>query len=523
MEATPVPTANAEESAGQFASALRVQRQKVREFLSAQQQRLQRAETELSAQLQRIAAELAADRRQTVQTREELSRRSSELDRQTETTEQLKAELAARQAEWEKLYRGAIEQQQSLAEQSKLQQDEFCRLRQGLIEQQAAASAASTEAARKTKETEAAGAELQMRRAELDALRQSLEARQVQLEKKGQELIARAAETESLRRRIAGELKTRRAASLKEIEIKRQGAEQIAKADRAEAQRQLASLEEECRALKEKSASAPSGADQNELERLSLEKQELSGRLAEFQRQLGEARQQLADARAGGRTAADNDDLWRRHEMALDDLRELKARNEELQEQLAHASQTVAASAGQAQPGVLNWEAEKQRILAALEADFDEEKEEDRGEKLKIHDVIHKTDRALEEKTREIGELRGLLESQTHSIGSMAVGAAAIGQILDGDAIILEERNNLARLQEECRDKLRQAEIELSLERAKIAREQSQLQEKVHILQQQGINLAALTKEKEPEKQIRGRWRARLGLTGSDDDDDTEK
>ncbi len=157
----------------------------------------------------------------------------------------------------------------------------------------------------------------------------------------------------------------------------------------------------------------------------------------------------------------------RRYEMSIDDLRELKARNEELQEQLARARQGGGGNAGQIPSSVLNWEAEKQRILAALEADFEEEKEEDREEKLKIQDVIRKTDRVVAEKSKEIGELRVLLESQTNNIGSMAVGAAALGQILDNDALIQEERKNLARLQEECRDKLRQAEVEISLERAR--------------------------------------------------------
>ena len=93
-----------------------------------------------------------------------------------------------------------------------------------------------------------------------------------------------------------------------------------------------------------------------------------------------------------------------------------------------------------------------------------------------------------------------------------------MGEVLDADAIIQEERKNLARLQEDCRDKLRQAEVEISLERAKIARERSQLDEKLHILQQQGINLASVIKEKEPEKPPRGRWLARLGLTSSEDE-----
>jgi hypothetical protein len=516
MEAAPLPIPNGEES-GQVASALRAQRQKVREFLSAQQQRLQRAEGELAAQLDRIAEEMAADRQQSLQTREELARRSSEIERQAETMQQLKAELAVRQAEWEKLYRGVIEQQQALAEQSKLQQSEFARRQQELLAQQAAVAAASTETLRKTREAEVANAEAQIRRVELDARRQSLDSRELQLEKQNQELIARTAETESLRRRIAGELKVRRAANLKEIELRRQGAEQAAKADHAELLGQITSLQQECRDLREKAASAPSGADEDEIERIEAEKQDLSNRLTELQVQLGEARQQLADARATRHEAADDDDLNRRYEMAIEDLRELKTRNEDLQEQLTRASQAGTAGAAQAQSGVLNWEAEKQRILAALEADFDEAKEEEREEKLKIHELVHKTDRVLEEKNREIGELRNLLESQTHNIGSMAVGAAALGEILDSDALIQEERNNLARLQDECRDKLRQAEVQLSLERAKIARERSQLNDKIHILEQQGINLAAVADEKEAEKQPKGRWRARLGLTGPDD------
>ena len=97
-------------------------------------------------------------------------------------------------------------------------------------------------------------------------------------------------------------------------------------------------------------------------------------------------------------------------------------------------------------------------------------------------------------------------------------GSRRAGQILDTDAIIQEERKNLARLQEECRDKLRQAEVEISLERAKIARDRSQLDEKLHVLEQQGIDLTTVNEKKEPAKPPRGRWLARLGLTGSEDE-----
>jgi len=252
---------------------------------------------------------------------------------------------------------------------------------------------------------------------------------------------------------------------------------------------------------------------------LTREKEVLTARLAELAGQLAQTRQELADARAGsGKDKEDDDDLRRRYEMSIDDLRELRARNEELQEQLASARRGGGGNASQISSGVLNWEAEKKRILAALEADFEEDNEEDRQEKLKIQEVIRRTDRVAAEKNREIGELRALLESQASNIGTMAVGAAALGQILDTDAVIQEERKNLARLQEEWRDKLRQAEIEISLERAKNARERSQLDEKLRALEQQGVNPTIVGKEKEPAKPTRGRWLARLGLTGSENE-----
>jgi chromosome segregation ATPase len=517
MEVSPLPIPGAEDGPEQFAAALLVQRQRVREFLSAQQERLCRAETDLSQQLQRIGAELADDRRETRRTQEELSQRSGQLQQQAEEIEQMKADLAARQAEWEKLYHSVIDQQQSFAAQLKLQQDEFALRQQDYLQQQAAAVAAETELMRERKEIEAGRVDLESRRAEITALRDSLQTRQAEIEKREQEQNSRAAETENRRRRIAHELKVQRAANMKEIEIKRLGLEQEVKADHRELQRQLESLQEECRILRDKSSAAENSVDRREVERIEAEKKELAAHLADLEGRLAGTRQELADVRANsGEDGEDGDSLRRRYEMSIDDLRELKARNEELQEQLARARQGGGGNAGQISTGVLNWEAEKQRILAALEADFEEEKEEDREEKIKIQEVIRRTDRVVAEKNKEIGELRALLESQTNNIGSMSVGAAALGQILDTDALIQEERKNLARLQEECRDKLRQAEVEISLERAKIARERSQLDEKLRALVQQGVNLTAAA-EKQPAKPPRGRWLARLGLTDSED------
>jgi hypothetical protein len=556
MEVTPLPIPGAEDWSEQFAVTLHAQRQRVREFLSTQQERLRRAEGELSEQLHQIAVELADDRRQTCQTREELTQRSEQLQQQAQVLEQMKTNLSARQAEWEILYRRVIEQQQSLADQLKQQNEEFARRQQDLLQEQSASVAAETQVLRERREIEAGRmemesrrteldiyqeslqkqqadvekrqkeietgwTELKSRRTELDALRDSLQSQQADLEQRQRELIAEVTEAEGARRRIAHGLRAKHAANLKEVELRRIELEQAVKADHSELQRQLALSQEECRILRNKPATAENSAGRREVEHIEAEKKELAIGLADLTEQLAEARQQLADAQASRDKEIDNDEddsASSRYDEAVDELRELKALNEELQEQLALTRQSGSGNGNQITSGVLNWEAEKQRILAALEADFEETNAADHEEKLKIQDVIRKTDRVVAEKNREIGELRKLLESQSNNIGSMAVGAAALGQVLDTDALILEERKNLVRIQEECRDKLRQAEVEISLERAKIARERSQLEEKLRTLHEQGVDLAIADEKKESAKPARGRWLAQLGLTNTDND-----
>ena len=107
-----------------------------------------------------------------------------------------------------------------------------------------------------------------------------------------------------------------------------------------------------------------------------------------------------------------------------------------------------------------------------------------------------------------------LLDSQAENIGNVAVGASAIADILDQDALVIEERENLARMQEELREKLKAAEIEHSMERARLSRERNELDEKLRQFEQQksecGTPSAESTdSEKRPKS---GNWLARLGL-----------
>jgi len=69
-------------------------------------------------------------------------------------------------------------------------------------------------------------------------------------------------------------------------------------------------------------------------------------------------------------------------------------------------------------------------------------------------------------------------------------------------------------LQTEWEGKMRTAEVEISVERAKLARERSDLEEKLRVLEERSATMGAQTPAanaaaKEPK---RGRWLERLGL-----------
>ena len=88
----------------------------------------------------------------------------------------------------------------------------------------------------------------------------------------------------------------------------------------------------------------------------------------------------------------------------------------------------------------------------------------------------------------------------------------ATNALLDEDAIIQEERQRLADLQSEWEEKLRTAELEFSVERAKIARTQSELEEQKQELASMQSQHADATKDIDSG----GRWFKKLGLGGDE-------
>jgi hypothetical protein len=170
-----------------------------------------------------------------------------------------------------------------------------------------------------------------------------------------------------------------------------------------------------------------------------------------------------------------------------------------------------AAPAG----GILDWEAEKQRILAALEAEGDGPSpglQPAAGSGKELENLVRRTDVLIADRDREISELKRVLEDQSASLGSVAVGAAAVGDILDQDAIIKEERENLRRIQTEWQEKLRAAEIEISVERARLARQRAEVEEKLRAQSAPERFEATEAPAAKADKTPSGRWLARLGL-----------
>ena len=98
----------------------------------------------------------------------------------------------------------------------------------------------------------------------------------------------------------------------------------------------------------------------------------------------------------------------------------------------------------------LDWEAEKRRILAALETeDQAPETEAEAAAWQKIEEIVRTTDQVLAEKDREIGQIKQVLQEQSNNLQGVAVGAAALETVLNQDPLICEQRANLQQLQQQ--------------------------------------------------------------------------
>ncbi len=266
-------------------------------------------------------------------------------------------------------------------------------------------------------------------------------------------------------------------------------------------------------------------------ERKELQQQLESLRQAHAQAQAEAAASAATPAVAAGPSEADQQeiaDLRRRLEMAMQDVRDLKTKNQTLQQQAQRPEPTptpAPANAANWSKG-MDWETQKKLLMAQLEQDSEQATPEQAAERLRIEEVIRATDKLIAEKDKaiaemqtEVIELRRLLENQSDNIGQYAVGASAIAGMLDTDELITLERENLKSLQENLREQLRKAEVDISLERAKVARDRLELEDRIAKFEEERTQIAQASSnggsapgDKNAKKNAGSKWFNRMGL-----------
>lgn len=213
-----------------------------------------------------------------------------------------------------------------------------------------------------------------------------------------------------------------------------------------------------------------------------------------------------------------------------DRISELEQQNHDLATQLASVNlrQTVA-TANSSTDDALSWEQRKEIILRQMdEESFDadafvkdlqteyEQQIETPAEFIEhLQTDLEKCEAELVRRNGEIGELKCLLQqhSETRESG-VAIGAAAIAQMVDSDELVQQERERLQQLQTEWEEKFRQSEIKASLERAKLSRERQEVVKKTAELEEQLEHLRRDSKLKDDAGSTSSRrWLVKLGLT----------
>ena len=207
-------------------------------------------------------------------------------------------------------------------------------------------------------------------------------------------------------------------------------------------------------------------------------------------------------------------DLQRRYELLMEDLRVMKRENEEFRNQIANANSVTRTSKSCDLAGEFDWESQKRQLLAHLEG-VDLEDDTQVEEKYKVEQITRVTDRIVADKDLQIAELKQKIEQQSCDLPTHEVAdrKTAIAALFDQDACIQQERESLKRIQQEWRDKLRQAEIEISVERARIAREQIELETRISTFESE--RQQAVVNISHEHSETGRRWLAKLGLSGS--------
>ena len=213
-------------------------------------------------------------------------------------------------------------------------------------------------------------------------------------------------------------------------------------------------------------------------------------------------------------------------------VNELEQQNGDLASRVANSSvQQTVSDSNSSSSDALSWEERKQLILQQMEDDsFDAEafvsslsSESEAGSEAEspaeyldqLHAELEKRDAEIARREEELQELRFVLEQQSETCeGNVAIGAAAIAEMIDSDELVQQERERLQLLQAEWEEKFRQGEIEASLERAKLSRERQELAKKQAELEEQLEHARRESRHaNENGSASKRRWLVKLGLS----------
>ena len=493
---TAVETRRETSSALPFAE----QREQVRRFLGELSESTAAAEAEIAGIVKQLLDDVAASPRAGSGSKETAAREAQLATREAQFAA-LETQLAAREAQ-------LVARQAELTEQLKRLEAERSAWENAATqgEQRDSASGAALEAIKlERKQLADERSRLEHEAEETNRLRARLEERRARHEQAEEELEAEKRKAKSRRRKM-----------LAEIAEQAEQAEAAFKRREAELQTKAESLAARERSLAERPSADTSGLE-SEVRRLQRELDEYVESYEECRRENLELRERLESVQASAGSSAD-DEIRHRFEETQAELRELQRRHLDLER--AHEAALAAPQAGGGSTGgalPMDWESQKRRLLAALESDATMNDPKSRADRLTVEGTIRITDGVVQEKEREIAELKQMLEQQSRNVGEVSIGAAALAGMLDQDDLIREHREQAETLKKQWEEKLRAAEIEISIERAKIGRERNELAEKQAELQaqlsQKGQDAPAIAvTSNDPKKQGGGRWLARLGL-----------
>ncbi|MBN2218293.1 MAG: hypothetical protein JW719_13035 [Pirellulales bacterium] len=508
--------------ADEIARAFGRHRDELRSFLAARQKRLSTAEAKLTTQFQHVADQLAQAQLELQHTQREQASRGEQLALEAQSILELKQMFETAQTQWTDAQQRAAEQQRQWAERVEASQKALAQHLEELAGREAQVVHAESLWHDELTETN------QQLQSERDALRARIEQSDQRLDEI-QQRLEEAVSSSFDGNNASSAIESQCFLQLKEMieaaqsqwaEVRSESSEQQNEwADRIEAgQKALAQRIEEL-AAGEAQAVRVNAQRHDELakinQRLESERDELENRVAQADRRLAELQRQLDNAEPSN---ANGEDYRSRYELAIEEVHKLSEQNDMLAQELANIRRgTISRNPETAEAA--DWEAQKRRLLEALE-NLDENNEKESAERIEIETVIQTTNAVIAAKDQEIAQLRRAVGDHAGEKGTSSAGAPSIDKVLDQDEIIQQEREKFRQLQNELEGKLRQAEIELSIERADIARQRIEVEEIMRQFAESGspanADAVGTTTDDKPSGR---RWLARLGLKKQDGDD----